>query len=411
MRISNAYVVPLLFILLSCNKEFEASKTSAGAMRFYQNPSSFFIHTALPTPDGGRIMVGETAGDGFIYKLDAAGNEEWTRYTEGERDEYFWHVTNCADGGFLAVGATKSPSKGASNINFDGYAVRYSAGGNVEWEKVFTSTDRASFYTGVELADGSFVVAGTQLDRFQNVYLTWIVGLSADGDQLYSRLRRIGLCSSVGLSLAVAPNGLCVLAGVNSESCSATGFRSYQTFATQFNPKHGGQQWTKIYSNYTRGYRRSPLFPIMTILASHDGFTIGSSFEESSTVFAAQILRIGINGEELSERKYHGLGFFLFQQLQPLGEDGYLVLGASFEGDSSTTNFPPYNASMFQVSSAGDESWSSTIGGVSTSSIAFVARVLPQEIQVSGFYESKNKEQFHVFTYFTDPKGKLKNEK
>jgi len=149
----------------------------------------------------------------------------------------------------------------------------------------------------------------------------------------------------------------------------------------------------------------------MTILASNDVFTIGSSFEESSTVLSAQILRIGTNGQEISEQKYHGLGFFLFQQLQPHGADGYLVLGASFEGDSSTTIFPPFNASMFQVSAGGDESWSSTIGGVSTGSIAFVARVLPQEIQVSGFYESKNKEQFHVFTYFTDPKGKLKNEK
>jgi|GEM_PF-2119179 len=403
----------LLFSLsyLSCQKEFAAEENSSSSIRFYQNPSSFFVHKAKPTPDGGRIFVGETAANGFIYKHDAQGNEEWTRYSNGERDEYYWDVVACSDGGYITVGATKSPSKGAININFDGYATKYSSTGNVEWEYVISTTDRASFYTVLEMPDGSFMLAGTQFSTLSNIYRTWIVGLSSQGKQQFSRLFSIGPCFSIGLSLALDPDGKCLLAGISSLSCQQFEVVSYQTFLLKFTPNTGSIYWQKIYKQHTRGYKRTRIFPTMTLLAEQNKFVIGSSFEDASSYLTAQLLTTDLSGNLVHEQKYYGVGHFLFQQVQKSKHGGYLLLGGSVVGDSISADYEFVQASVLRVSEDGNKEWQSIFGGQSNNSLALVTQERESEIDVAGFFTTKNREQFHVFSFITDEKGVLKDEK
>lgn len=137
-----------------------------------------FLYSVAQTPDGGFVVsgvsfsnaavAGSAAGQTahyLIIKLDAAGNQVWTRKVENidaEAEEPFvMHLT--ADNGFILAGSLNNDGK-VSNLATKGasdfHLIKLDAAGNREWEHVYGSKND-EFLSSLQLtADGGYILGG-----------------------------------------------------------------------------------------------------------------------------------------------------------------------------------------------------------------------------------------------------------
>ncbi len=90
--------------------------------------------TIQQTNDGGYILTGQTSsyGDGgmdlWMIKIDAAGNEVWSKTFGGKGDDFGTAVQQTSDGGYIMTGRTSS--YGASGMDL--WMIKTDENGNVE---------------------------------------------------------------------------------------------------------------------------------------------------------------------------------------------------------------------------------------------------------------------------------------
>ncbi len=119
----------------------------------YGGPGNDEGKEIIRASDGNYVFVGRSnySGganyDGFLKKIDPAGNEIWTKYYGGSAYETLRSLKQCSDGGFIAIGQTFTYGNGSPG---DIYLVRTTPGGDMTWYKT---------YGGAMEDDGNFVLA------------------------------------------------------------------------------------------------------------------------------------------------------------------------------------------------------------------------------------------------------------
>lgn len=115
-----------------------------------------------PTQDGGYIAAGLRVLDatyghyGWLLKVDALGNEEWSR-TYGGGDDYRsleW-VQPTRDGGYIMAGAVLP-----DDVQY-GWLLKVDAGGSVEWSRVYEDWGSARAGSVEQTREGGYIVAMT----------------------------------------------------------------------------------------------------------------------------------------------------------------------------------------------------------------------------------------------------------
>lgn len=128
-------------------------------------------------PLGGVSVWDETAGDWWVIRLDANGNELWQRSYGSTNADRLFAVQPTDDGGFLLAGT----SDGGKAIKIDGE-------GNVVWQQSFAE---ASPEDARQTADGGFVLAGTAAGPGDGARIYygggdyWIARLDRNGTKLW----------------------------------------------------------------------------------------------------------------------------------------------------------------------------------------------------------------------------------
>ncbi|HHV78519.1 MAG TPA: hypothetical protein GXX40_02700 [Firmicutes bacterium] len=130
------------------------------------------------TRDGGCIVVGDSCSkdgdmsgmnkgcyDGIIVKYNAAGQLEWKRSFGGSSYEYFYGVTETADGGYLAVGKGNSNDGDMQGLSkgkggFDAVIVKYKPNGDIEWKESLGNKNNDCYNGVVTTSDGGAVAVG-----------------------------------------------------------------------------------------------------------------------------------------------------------------------------------------------------------------------------------------------------------
>ena len=120
------------------------------------------------TADGGYILVGTinnatqgTGKDVHVIRSDAFGNEIWARTYSWERDDTGAGIRQLANGEYVVVGTTDSPSIASAQSSI--LLFRIDATGNLLWQTTF-GTGGSFSYSGndIEIApDGNFIIAGS----------------------------------------------------------------------------------------------------------------------------------------------------------------------------------------------------------------------------------------------------------
>lgn len=164
------------------------------------------------TSDNGYIVVGDThtfaAGgssdsDGWIVKLTSAGAVEWQRTCGGSLGDWFLSAKECADGGFIAVGSTKSFGGG----QYDVFVVRFDAYGNIIWQFAYGGSQSDEGVSVLQTADGGFLVAG---DRGLDMLLMKLDGW---GSVLWQKTYATGSSTNVSGIARTSDGGAIVVGG------------------------------------------------------------------------------------------------------------------------------------------------------------------------------------------------------
>jgi hypothetical protein len=127
-----------------------------------QNPDR--ANAIQQTTEGGYVIIGSTwsfgAGgwDAWLVKIDAVGNEVWSKTFGGSKHDWAESGEQTADGGYVFTGTTESYADSGHN---DVWLVKTDAGGNVSWMTNFNPGNGYAGGSSVEqTADGGYIVTG-----------------------------------------------------------------------------------------------------------------------------------------------------------------------------------------------------------------------------------------------------------
>lgn len=133
-------------------------------------------YASCQAPDGGYVSVGEKyiadfLVDAWATKFSADGDVEWQRLLGGSWSELLLDVEPTADGGFLTVGYSMSSDGDATGQHgfTDGWVVKLDANGNVLWHRMLGSAHDEHFVRVFPLEDNGCMLVGTNNGNGGNV--------------------------------------------------------------------------------------------------------------------------------------------------------------------------------------------------------------------------------------------------
>ncbi|HSE43384.1 MAG TPA: hypothetical protein VLH08_21675, partial [Acidobacteriota bacterium] len=133
------------------------------------------------TLNGGYILVGYTysygagGSDGWIIRLDEAGNPVWQKTFGGPGVfDSFNDVREVADGGFVIAGVYESGS--ISN----GWIIKLNSSGTLQWQKIIPGNSNLVAKSIQQTNDGGYIVGGTADIGLNNEL--WLTKLDSSGN-------------------------------------------------------------------------------------------------------------------------------------------------------------------------------------------------------------------------------------
>lgn len=187
------------------------------------------------TQDGGYIVCGVSASadgdvsvnhgllDGWVVKLNDAGNIQWQKSLGGSDDEYLNSVRQSTDGSYIVAGYTRSNDGDVSGNHggLDFWIVKLDNGGSIVWEKCLGGSGADEALSVLPVADGGYIVSGSSsssdgdLTGNQGNEDYWIVKLDNAGDIQWQK-NLGGTNTDVANSLQQTADGGLVVAGYAS---------------------------------------------------------------------------------------------------------------------------------------------------------------------------------------------------
>ncbi len=172
------------------------------------------FQAAALAADGGAVVAGSTRSfgvvgqDAWVMRLDTAGESVWQYAFGGVGNESARAIWATADGGYVLAGSSSSGSAGGS----DGWVWRLDAAGNIVWQAIYGGPAVDEFKAVVATADGGFAVAGETWSFGAALSDAWLLKLGSDGAVIWQK-RYGDLLADGWLALQSAANGGVIAAG------------------------------------------------------------------------------------------------------------------------------------------------------------------------------------------------------
>jgi hypothetical protein len=169
-------------ISLAANGDTLWTRTFGGS----DNEYAYFVQQ---TSDGGFVITGETNSYGagffdlYLAKVGSSGAVEWERTFGGSNYEIGRCVRQTVDGGYVAVGATRSYGAGSSDV----YLVKTSANGDSIWANTYGFEGWDEAYSVQQTSDGGYLVLGWTDRLSDESHYLFVVKTDSNGGLLWTR--------------------------------------------------------------------------------------------------------------------------------------------------------------------------------------------------------------------------------
>lgn len=194
-----------------------------------------YLVAGLTNSQDGHIKLNHGGYDIWVLKLDANGMLVWEKTFGGAGDEYVTGVAPCSDGGYMLCGTTKSSNSGdvpATRGREDFFIVRMDANGNNVWSKTYGGSRTDGSGSIISDANGGFIVTGTTnssdgdlVARPANSNVDiWTFKLNNEGEIVWQTVLG-GSEPDMGNSLVRLPDGkIAISGGTLSADGDVTGY-------------------------------------------------------------------------------------------------------------------------------------------------------------------------------------------
>jgi parallel beta-helix repeat protein len=145
--------------------------------------------TMVQSSDGGYTLAGETwspsAGgrDFWLFKTDVDGNILWSRNYGGNNNEHAYSLAKTSDGGYALAGYTYSFGAGYTDYWF----VKTDANGVQQWNKTYGGTNYEEIRALVQTSDGGYAAVGYTKSFGAGGSDIWLLRTDSSGNQLWNK--------------------------------------------------------------------------------------------------------------------------------------------------------------------------------------------------------------------------------
>ncbi len=171
--------------------------------------------SAVLLPDEGLVLAGLTRNnptgndDGWMLRIDAAGNILWWRQYGGEEDDEFHWVEQTGDGGFILCGRSKSYRP--PTVDYNTWLVKTDAEGNEIWNNVYGPSSVSDWAQMVQIIPDGYIMTGSAYSG-DNGFQIALVRVNEDGELVYFSGRGFE-GYDIGYAIRVTPDGGYIIAG------------------------------------------------------------------------------------------------------------------------------------------------------------------------------------------------------
>ncbi len=172
-------VLLLIFIAGICGSQVTGQQTPPGILfsKAFGGTDFDQANCIAKTSDGGYVIAGSSysadgdllganqhgSGDCMVMKISAGGVLQWVKVYGGFLGEQFNAIQQTADGGYIAAGVTSSVA-GSGDVTYGagGWLVKLNADGTIQWQQKAGAFINAVLQT----ADGGYVTGGDDIRKF-----------------------------------------------------------------------------------------------------------------------------------------------------------------------------------------------------------------------------------------------------
>lgn len=233
----------LIFVLMAAIATVAYSVPDTLWTKEYGGSGHDHFRSVQETSDGGYIAVGHTRSFGagfwdvYLVKINHLGDTTWTRTFGGTDIDKGYCVQQTFDDGYIIAGATRSFGAG----NYDFYVIKTDGNGNSVWTRTLggVAADEARFVR--QTMDGGYVVIGWTTSMTEEPADIYLVKLDTNGNTVWTRTYG-GNDEDKGYCVQPTLDGGLILAGY-TESYGAGGSDFYLIKTDMI----GAVEWTHTY--------------------------------------------------------------------------------------------------------------------------------------------------------------------
>jgi hypothetical protein len=396
-RITFLFLFMGLF-LMNCKDDTGKNPNSQSPITFFNETGTEKVFNVINLNDGGFLYVGTANNRAFAMKVDAHGDRAWYKTIGGIQGAQFKAAVETSDGKLICVGLTLSDP--GSLDREAGLVVKFSANGEIEWNKVFSGPYEQLLYAVMISPDGYIITTGGVVPSDVD---TWLLKLTMQGEEVWSTdYTYLSDWHDWGASLVMSPDGDYVIAGLTSPDATSLNNRKFDAYVIAINPDDAELTWGWAYRQFPAvqgpGEHGDP-----QVIGLDDGYVWAKGQYDADTVFYIQLLKIDLAGNELFNNSYYGLGTASFQNIQQTDDGGFLINGASKTlTESSATG----QTMLLKTDASGNEEWTSYSGGKPNFEESYQSNTNGTTWKHAG--SSHNSKGVSSLTYFkTNDQGKI----
>lgn len=313
--------------------------------------------TLCQTNDGGFLLVGYTFSHGsgdadiLVIKTTNEGNLVWSKTFGGAATEYGY---GCAviDNSYLITGYTTSFGAGSKDV----YVIKLDADGNEIWSKPYGGF---SWDVGTSICtngDGGYFIGGFTHSFGSGEEDVYLIKIDADGKEIWSKTyggARAELANSVFLNDA---GGYTIGATTGTFGDGNSNFYLIKVDA------NGNKIWTKSYASHRkRGYGFdwcTAIYP-----KSEGGYFI-TGYSDCTDIMDAYVIKVDSDGNEIWAKSLGNKPFYDYGNAVCETKDGGCLVAGITKSivKNAKTNYNN-DIYLVKLDTDGNLLWEKTIGG------------------------------------------------
>jgi hypothetical protein len=272
--------------------------------------------------DGTYVVAGGYSSFFWIAKIDPDGNMMWSKKIGGTGFGSPYSIVQTIDGGFAIAGMTESFGAGKKDI----LLVKTDSDGNVQWNMTYGGTKDDWVYNGdclVQTTDKGYAIAG-----FTNSFGAgnddfWLVKTDSIGNELWSKTFG-GSGDDEARSIVQTTEGGYAILGCTK----SFGSGSFDIWLVKTDEK-GDLLWSKTYGETNNSIE----YGISIVNTKDGGYALGGQLWTSRMTHKGILLiKTDSSGNQVWNMTYGGALEFVFESLIQTSDGGYAMTGYDVGG-------------------------------------------------------------------------------